>query len=39
MFVKIGGDEDLMRKWEGIIEFLREHQITHVAFEIKFQSN
>jgi len=34
IFVKIGGDEDLIRKWEQLLEFLRDHKINQVRIEI-----
>jgi len=34
--MKIGGDEDLMRKWEELFEYLKEN-IDQVRIEIKFQ--
>jgi len=35
--VKIGGDEDLMRKWEEFFEVLKIYKLDQVRIEIKFQ--
>ena len=33
---EIGGDEDLMRKWEELFEFLKDHKLSEVRIEIQF---
>jgi len=35
--VEIGGDEDLIRKWEELFEVLKIYQLDQVRIEIKLQ--
>jgi len=36
--VKIGGEEDLVRKWEELFEFLRIHSLDQVRIEINLSN-